>query len=388
MKIGIDKIGFYTPAFYVDMTELAEARNIDPNKFTIGIGQDKMAFAPITQDSVTMGANAALQILDEEDLKKIDLVILATESGIDESKAGAVYIHRLLGIQPFSRAIEIKEACYGATAGINLAKDYVAKHPDSKVLVIGSDIARYGLATGGEATQGAGAVAMVIAANPRCITLEDDNVFYTEDIMDFWRPVYSEYACVEGKYSTEQYIHFFQTIWEKYSAKFGKNLEDFAAICFHLPYTKMGKKALDTIIETAPSEVQERLLENYRLSTLYSRNVGNIYTGSLYLSFISLLDNQADLQAEDKIGFFSYGSGAVGEFFHGVLQPDYKNYISKDEHAELLANRTKLAISDYETKFKQQLPKDGSTFEVDPASDPAAIVLTGIQDHKRQYIKK
>ncbi|MBA5759782.1 hydroxymethylglutaryl-CoA synthase, partial [Escherichia coli] len=113
----------------------------------------------------------------------IDLVILATESGIDESKAGAVYIHRLLGIQPFSRAIEIKEACYGATAGINLAKDYVAKHPDSKVLVIGSDIARYGLATGGEATQGAGAVAMVIAGDPRCITLEDDNVFYTEDIM-------------------------------------------------------------------------------------------------------------------------------------------------------------------------------------------------------------
>lgn len=71
MKIGIDKIGFYTPAFYVDMTELAEARNIDPNKFTIGIGKDKMAFAPITQDSVTMGANAALQILDEEDLKKL-----------------------------------------------------------------------------------------------------------------------------------------------------------------------------------------------------------------------------------------------------------------------------------------------------------------------------
>lgn len=53
------------------MVELAEARNIDPNKFTIGIGQDKMAFAPITQDSVTMGANAALQILDEEDLKKL-----------------------------------------------------------------------------------------------------------------------------------------------------------------------------------------------------------------------------------------------------------------------------------------------------------------------------
>ncbi|HHQ0953219.1 TPA: hydroxymethylglutaryl-CoA synthase, partial [Listeria innocua] len=141
-------------------------------------------------------------------------------------------------------------------------------------------------------------------------------------------------------------------------------------------------------IETAPSDVQERLLENYRLSTLYSRNVGNIYTGSLYLSFISLLDNQANLQADDKIGFFSYGSGAVGEFFHGELQPDYKKYIRKEAHAELLANRTKLSIQDYETKFKKQLPKDGSTLEIDPASDPAPIILTGIQDHKRQYIKK
>lgn len=388
MKIGIDKIGFYTPAFYVDMVELAEARNIDPNKYTIGIGQDKMAFAPITQDSVTMGANAARQILNEADLKAIDMVILATESGIDESKAGAVYIHRLLGIQPYSRAIEIKEACYGATAGINLAKDYVAKNPESKVLVIGSDIARYGLSTAGEATQGAGAVAMVISANPRCIALQDDNVFYTEDIMDFWRPVYSEYACVEGKYSTEQYIHFFDTIWTRYTEKFNQKLEDFAAICFHLPYTKMGKKALDLIIETAPPAVQEKLLENYRLSTLYSRNIGNIYTGSLYLSFISLLDHQNNLQENDKIGFFSYGSGAVGEFFHGVLQPGFKKYLQTQTHEELVNNRSKLAITEYETKFKQQLPKDGSTLEIDPSSDPAEIMLTGIQEHRRQYVRK
>ena len=33
MKIGIDKIGFYTSNMYVDMTELANARNEDPNKY-------------------------------------------------------------------------------------------------------------------------------------------------------------------------------------------------------------------------------------------------------------------------------------------------------------------------------------------------------------------
>lgn len=388
MKIGIDKISFYTPAFYVDMTELALARDIDPNKFTIGIGQDKMAFAPITQDAVTMGANAALDILTDEDKKSIDMVILATESGIDQSKAGAIYIHRLLGIQPFARSIEVKEACYGATAGINLAKDYIAKHPDRKVLVIGGDIARYGLDTPGEATQGAGAVAMLITANPRCLALEDDQVFLTEDIMDFWRPVYSEYAYVQGKYSTEQYLHFFETIWAEYQRRFNLPLENFAALCFHLPYTKMGKKALDLIIETAPADVQERLAENYRLSTLYSRNIGNIYTGSLYLSFISLLDHQAELKADDRIGFFSYGSGAVGEFFSGHLQEGFSKHIVTKQHQTLLENRTKLSIDEYERRFKETLPQDGSHFEVDTSTDPAPILLTGIQDHMRQYQHK
>lgn len=44
------------------------------------------------------------------------MVIVGTESGIDESKASAVVLHRLLGIQSFARAFEIKEACYAGTS--------------------------------------------------------------------------------------------------------------------------------------------------------------------------------------------------------------------------------------------------------------------------------
>ncbi|HRF51294.1 MAG TPA: hydroxymethylglutaryl-CoA synthase, partial [Trichococcus flocculiformis] len=137
MKIGIDKIGFYAPHFFVDMEKLAEARGVDPAKYTIGIGQEKMAVAPITQDAVTLAANAALRIIDKEDLEKIDLVIFGTESGIDNSKSGAVYVHDLLGIQEHARCIELKQACYGATAGIQLAKGHVALNPESRVLVLG-----------------------------------------------------------------------------------------------------------------------------------------------------------------------------------------------------------------------------------------------------------
>ena len=38
MSIGIDKINFYVPKYYVDMAKLAEGQ-VDPNKFLIGIGQ-------------------------------------------------------------------------------------------------------------------------------------------------------------------------------------------------------------------------------------------------------------------------------------------------------------------------------------------------------------
>src|SRR5699024_4165033 len=100
------------------MNELAEARDVEPAKFTIGIGQEEMAVAPITQDPVTLAANAALQIVNDEDRKKIDLVMFGTESGIDHSKSAGVYVHRLLDLNPRARTIELKQACYGATAAI------------------------------------------------------------------------------------------------------------------------------------------------------------------------------------------------------------------------------------------------------------------------------
>src|SRR5690625_2820199 len=108
MKIGIDKIGFYTPHMFVDMNKLAVARDVEPEKFTIGIGQDEMAVAPITQDPVTLAANAALQIIDEEDRDAIDLVMFGTESGIDHSKSSAIYVNQLLELKHEVRSIDYK----------------------------------------------------------------------------------------------------------------------------------------------------------------------------------------------------------------------------------------------------------------------------------------
>ena len=99
-----------------------------------------MAVSPVSQDIVSMGANAAKDIITDDD-KNIGMVIVATESAIDNAKAAAVQIHNLLGIQPFA-CFEMKEACYAATPAIQLAKDYIEKRPNEKVLVIASDTAR------------------------------------------------------------------------------------------------------------------------------------------------------------------------------------------------------------------------------------------------------
>ncbi len=388
MKIGIDKIGFYAPHFFVDMEKLAEARGVDPAKYTIGIGQEKMAVAPITQDAVTLAANAALRIIDKEDLEKIDLVIFGTESGIDNSKSGAVYVHDLLGIQEHARCIELKQACYGATAGIQLAKGHIALNPESRVLVLGSDISRYGIGTAGEVTQGAGAVAMIISKEPRILALENESSYLTADVMDFWRPIYSETAFVDGKYSNEQYISFFVNVWEDFKAKYGATLADFGAICFHLPYTKMGMKALREVLNEGSEADRDRLSAHYRTNTVYNKIVGNIYTGSLYLSLLSLLELSDDLKAGDKIGLFSYGSGAVGEFFSATLQEGFKAVLTAAEHGKMFAGRTEVSVKEYEEIFSRVLPIDGSSIELDVDADPATICIEGMEGNKRIYLNK
>ncbi|KKI53399.1 hydroxymethylglutaryl-CoA synthase [Staphylococcus equorum] len=385
MTIGIDQINFYVPRFYVDMAKLAESRQVDPNKFLLGIGQNEMSVSPVSQDIVTMGANAAKDIVTDEDKKQISMVIVATESAIDSAKASAVQIHNLLGIQPFARCIEMKEACYAATPAIQLAKDYLAQRPDEKVLVIASDTARYGLNSGGEPTQGAGAVAMIISQNPRILELNDDAVAFTEDVYDFWRPSGQPYPLVDGALSKDAYIHSFQESWNEYARRYNKTLDNFKSLCFHVPFTKMGKKALDSILtDSVDEQTKARLTSGYEDATYYNRYVGNIYTGSLYLSLISLLETH-DLSGDDTIGLFSYGSGSVGEFFSGKIVKGYRDALDIQGHKDLLNNRTEISVETYESFFKRF---DNLEFdhETELADEPKNIFyLESINDHIRNY---
>ena len=383
MNIGIDKISFHVPNYYLDMTDLANARDTDPNKFHIGLGQDQMAIIPETQDIVTLGASAAAKILTDEDKKDIDMVIVGTESSTDFSKSAAVIIHALLDIQPFARSFEIKHACYGGTAALQQAHDYVSLHPERKVLVIAADIAKYGLATGGEPTQGCGAVAMLITKEPRLLAFNNDSVFYSEDVYDFWRPAGHDYPLVDGHMSNQIYIDSFTRIWEQNKKVNQTTSEDYAALTFHLPYTKMGSKALRAIFPEMSESEQQRLEARYDEAVLYSRQVGNLYTGSLYLGLISLLDN-GSLAAGDRVGLFSYGSGAVSEFFSMTVMDGYKQHLSIKENLALLSERSQLTMEAYEDMFNEKLPVDGGTYTF---SDSTPFAINKISGDIRYYNK-
>ncbi|MCR1862267.1 hydroxymethylglutaryl-CoA synthase [Limosilactobacillus reuteri] len=385
MRIGIDKMAFATTNDYLDLVELAKERGVDPNKFTIGIGQDLQAVVPPTQDIVTLGATAAKKLLTPELEKNISTIIVATESGIDNSKASAIYIKHLLGLSDFTRTVEMKEACYSATAAIQFAKGVVALNPQETVLVIAADIARYGLNTPGEVTQGAGAVAMLVSRNPHILTLEDTTVSYSKDIMDFWRPLYATEALVDGKYSTNVYIEFFLQTFTRYQQLTGRELADFAALTFHMPFTKMGKKGLEGLLKDRNDEVAQRLRTQLTASQLFSRQIGNLYTGSLYLSLMSLLQN-SDLRAGSRIGLFSYGSGAEGEFYTGILEDGYEHYMNNIQ--EELKHRHQVSVAEYEKLFSSQLGMNDQDIEFDVANDPLPFVLKGQKDHQRIYEAK
>lgn len=385
-KVGIDAISFYTPPYYLDLKVLAAARGIDVNKFQLGLGQEKMAVIPPDEDVVTMAADAGFRVLQKINPEEIDLLLFATESAIDQSKASGIYVHRLLNLSPRCRVVELKQACYSATAGLQMALPMLREDPTKKILLIASDIARYGLNSTGESSQGGGAVAMVLSQNPRILSIEPESGFYTEDVMDFWRPNYKEEAIVDGKYSCELYLKLVQKTWEQYTALSSRNFSDHHRFCYHVPVPKLVEKAhqclakLNGIPKLTSTEIEEQL----GASLQYGRQIGNCYTAALYLSLISLLENTATDLKHQRIGFYSYGSGCVAEFFSGVVEENYQAMLDKDYHRQLLDQRQALSQEQYESFYTHAHPVDGSTVEIADYRE-GRYRLAGIEEHKRIY---
>ncbi len=382
--IGIHDLSFATTEFVLPHTALADHNGTEIGKYHVGIGQQSMSVPAADEDIVTLGAAAAAPIIARHGGEGVRTVLFATESSIDQAKSAGVYVHSLLGLPSAARVVELKQACYGATAALQFALGLVRRDPSQRVLVIASDVSKYELDSPGEATQGAAAVAMLVGADPALVRVEDPSGLFTADVMDFWRPNYRDAALVDGQESITAYLQAVEGTWKDYTEQGGRSLEEFAAFCYHQPFTKMAYKAHRHLLNTCGLDTDKEVIaRDLGLTTAYNAVVGNSYTASMYLGLAALLD-QADDLTDRAVGFLSYGSGSVAEFFAGTVVPGYREQLRTAAHREVIDRRKTLDYAGYRELHERSFPADGGDHPT-PAQTTGPFRLAALRGHKRIY---
>jgi len=270
MAAGIDDIAIYIPRLYIDASDFAKARGLDPVKLQKGLGVSQMAIVDANQDPACLAANACLKIMQKNKLSPEDIgrLYVSTESAFDESKAMNSYViwmvEQVYGQGAFAHCgvIETKFACVSGSYALYDNANWIrADEADGKAaLVVVSDIAKYDLGSSGEMTQGAGSVVMLLNDKPRLLEF-DPKVTATsiKDEYDFYRPFGKETPIVHGQYSNMLYMIQVRKALDAYKKKVIATglikmesgdtiLDHMDYINMHLPYSNMGKKALAYLV--------------------------------------------------------------------------------------------------------------------------------------------
>jgi hydroxymethylglutaryl-CoA synthase len=283
MKIGIDAIDYYVPPIALKIKDLAEARNIPPAKLEKGLGLKTMALVDTDEDVASMAANALLNLIlnNKIDPTSIGRIYLGTESALDASKPTATYavgtvedvLKSKYGIRCFKNCdvVDLTFACIGAIDAMENCMDWVRAFPDRKAIVIASDVAKYELESSGEYTQGAGAVAILIANNPAILELNQTIGVGMEHVGDFFKPrktitnkdlkntsvqeitksskekieLYVEEPVFDGYYSNTCYQNRISEALEHFNKQKETDfLNDWDHLIFHLPYAFQGRRMM------------------------------------------------------------------------------------------------------------------------------------------------
>ncbi|WP_130839427.1 hydroxymethylglutaryl-CoA synthase [Corynebacterium neomassiliense] len=389
--IGIHDLEMATGHHVVDLAELAESTGVAPGKYILGLGQSQMSVLAPDEDIVTMGAAAAKPLLERNGTEGLRTLLFATESGVDQSKAAGVAVLDLLGLPSNIRVVEMKQACYGGTAALQAAVGIVARSPQERVLVITSDNARYELDSPGEPTQGAGAVAFLVSADPAVLEIEPASGISTTDVDDFWRPNDSTTAVVDGHLSVGAYLDALTDAWNDLQAHGGPSVEDIDRILYHQPYTKMAKKAQQRLREITGGQISTALNPGdepdgrdtgLETSSRYNRRLGNSYTASVYSALVSLLDYDPGLEGR-RIGIFSYGSGCVSEFLTGIVKSGYLERRNPHRSENLLDAREPVDIPTY--RSLHTAPHGTSEDQVTPRVTSGPFRFAGVTGRARRY---
>jgi hydroxymethylglutaryl-CoA synthase len=243
---------------------------------------------------------------------------------------------------------------------------------------------------------------MLVERDPKLFSLDTtQNGIYSKSVFDFWRPSGHTVPVVDGHYSIECYLNALEASAGDLKGNLdlgGKRLiEAIDYMVYHMPYCNMAKKAhrhfVDLEYKDADEEGREkRFKETFARMVepgLYgAREVGNIYTGSVYMGLISLLETEGQKAAGKKVGIFSYGSGCGAEFLICNLKKDVGTIIDGLNFKKQLDRREKISIEHYTHIYSKRLqdvkyfPQEARHFK----DEYTRFVFTGIEDHKRQYV--
>ncbi len=442
--VGIDAIDIWTGKLRLDLPNtFAPAKGEDPEKYTKGLGLVSSSFPDVYEDIVTMGANAAKRLMDRKGLTPDDIgrIDVATESAFDNSKPVSTYIAGALEQvydADFRHANkgERKFACISGTQTIDDAYNWIkaGRNRGKSALVIATDTALYARGDPGEATQGAGAVAMLISEDPSVMELSTEQGYGSMDETDFLKPN-QQFPSVDGKRSMQVYLARMREALEDYESVAGRTHPDeFAYIPFHTPFPGMVRKAgllgyrhmiRDTEIEDEladeigrqPRESEFENWDDYeeairaymddlkgtdQYRTWYdqainptlsiSRKVGNWYTGSVHIARISALKAAAETGrglTGEKLLVGSYGSGAQAEIHAETVQEGWRDEIQSLNVEEQLDRRYDLSFDEYEKIH--DVHNHEKDVEVEEFTQPRGeFVFTGwgrMNERKYEYVE-
>jgi len=402
-SVGIDAVEIWSGKLKLDLPNtFAPQQGDDPAKYTKGLGLTDSSFPDVYEDIVTMAANAAKRLMDRHGLVPADIgrIDVATESAFDHSKPVSTYVAGCLesvydGDFTHANKGERKFACVAGTQAVDDAYNWIraGRNRGRAALVITTDTALYARGDPGEATQGAGAVAMLIDEEPAIVELSTHQGYGSKDETDFLKPN-QQFPSVDGKRSMQVYLSRMREALEDYESVAGAlTLADFEYAPFHTPFPGMVRKAAllayrhvirdtdaetaleDTIgrqpreaayddrsaYETAIREYMDELKTTEPYQQWYddvveptlglSRSVGNWYTSSVHIARVSAL---RDAIARDRsltgeaLLVASYGSGAQAEIHAETVRAGWRAEIDALNIDEQLEARYDLSWKEYE----------------------------------------
>ncbi|MBI1227280.1 MAG: hydroxymethylglutaryl-CoA synthase [Bacteroidetes bacterium] len=398
LPVGIDDMATYVPSLYLDIRDLAEARGIQYEKLAHGLGLLKMAFPDVHEDAATMAAEAISELMEKNGLRpeQIGRIYLGTESALDGAKPTATYAvemvqQRLGGSFRHCDVVDMTFACIGATDALENCLDWVAGDKERIAIVVASDFAKYESDSTGEYTQGAGAVAVLVKWNPRLLVLTRQFGVAMESVHDFYKPrrkQFSETPVFDGPFSNQCYQYRMTEALEHFRQVSGATetaLSDrWERMAFHLPYSFHAKRIyveefakemiakgkwdgeFDAKTISKSPEYQAFVNKKLEKAQRASSQIGNLYTGSVFMALMSTLYFDALENSKlggKKIGFVAYGSGSKSKVFEGIVQRDWQKVANNFDLSNKLENRRALDYETYEQLHHHQrqqsvLPKE------------------------------